>query len=514
MKISRAVSKDALIDHHPPARTEGQRRMRSRIAAGAAAFSPQERQVETSAAEDSESPEPRGRDGSRSGDLFQLYLQQMTRIRLLPREEEFRLAKQIAFHRKQFRVKLFESPVALAEVLAILEGCKSGSLIPARIVSMDPRQLKTQLPRAIHAVQRLLHESRQDRAVFPTRRYRQCTIVLEGLGIDLRKLIPVALRLVQLSRRFDELEITLTPLRRTLLATGERRSLASEFRRIRRMTQRDPQNFRRWVQELSQYLSHYHQRRGKLVAANLRLVVAVAKKYVNRGLSLPDLVQEGNSGLMRAADKFQFTRGFRFSTYASWWIQQAILRALADFSRTIRLPVRAVENIRKVYAAANALAQETGRTASLEAAAEGAGLSHSSVRSLMKFARRPLSLDEPLADGDQDAIRDLVGDKRSPSPGASIWNDTLRERIDRLLDTLTPREQEVLRIRYGIGGRTPLTLEQLGRKFHLSRERIRQLERQALQKLKQRGELTALREVVDKRSSPLALHLPRHVSVN
>src|SRR5439155_1599386 len=229
---------------------------------------------------------------------------------------------------------------------------------------------------------------------------------------------------------------------------------------------------------------------------------------------LPDLVQEGNTGLMRAADKFQYRRGFKFSTYAIWWIQQAVLRALADFSRTIRLPAHAVEDIQKFHAAFSALAQETGRAPSLEAAAEEAGLSHASVRSLMKFARRPVSLDDPLADGEQDSVRDLVGDTRSPSPGDSTWKETVRERLDRLLDTLNPREQEILRIRYGIDGRTPCTLEQLGHRFHLSRERIRQLERQAILKLKQRGDLAVLKEALSKPASPLSLHTPRHMSWN
>jgi RNA polymerase primary sigma factor len=268
------------------------------------------------------------------------------------------------------------------------------------------------------------------------------------------------------------------------------------------------------VTELQTHLAHYHQRKGMLVSANLRLVVSVAKKYINRGLSLPDLVQEGNTGLLRAADKFQSQRGFKFSTYAIWWIQQAILRALADSSRTIRLPAHAVEDIQRFHAATSALAQANGRTPSVDAAAEEAGLSPTAARSLLKFARRPVSLDEPLAEGEQDSVRELVGDKGSPSPSTSTWKETVRERLDRLLDTLHPREQEILRIRYGIDGRTPCTLEQLGRRFRLSRERIRQLERQAILKLKHRSDLVALKEAMAKPSSPLSLHTPRHMSMN
>jgi RNA polymerase primary sigma factor len=462
--------------------------------------------------EDEEGGERGERSPSRGGDLFQLYLHQMTEIRLLPREEELWLAKQIDHHRKRLRAKLYESPLALTEILPILEGLANGSLIPARVVSLeDPHQIKTLVLQAIESVRRILQGGDSAAKAFRTRRLRHCTTILERLGLDLRKLIPMVHRLTDMSRRFDELERLLPTLRRS---SPERGALAHEFDGIRQRTQQTPEAFRRWVRELLVHLQHYHQRKGMLVSANLRLVVSVAKKYVNRGLSLPDLVQEGNTGLMRAADKFQYSRGFKFSTYAIWWIQQAILRALADFSRTIRLPAHAVEDIQRFHAAVSTLAQESGHAPSLEAAAEEAGLSHTAARSLIKFARRPVSLDEPLADGEQDSIRELVGDTRSPSPGASTWKETVRERLDRLLDTLHPREQEILRIRYGIDGRTPCTLEQLGRKFHLSRERIRQLERQAILKLKQRGDLAALRDALARPSSPLSLHAPRHMSLN
>ena len=455
------------------------------------------------------------REGSRGGDLFQLYLHQMTEIRLLPREEELWLAKQIDLHRKRLRVKLYESPLALAEILPLLEGLDEGSLIPARIVALDdPGALRTTVTAAIDAVRGVLRDGGRSRAKLQLKRQRRCTLLLEKLGFDLRRIIPIVRRMEEMSRRYDELERMLAPDRRSALAMDQRSARSLELERIRRSTMKSPEALRRWVTELQTHLAHYHQRKGMLVSANLRLVVSVAKKYINRGLSLPDLVQEGNTGLLRAADKFQSQRGFKFSTYAIWWIQQAILRALADSSRTIRLPAHAVEDIQRFHVATSALAQANGRTPSVEAAAEEAGLSPTAARSLLKFSRRPVSLDEPLAEGEQDSVRELVGDNRSPSPGTSTWKETVRERLDRLLDTLNPREQEILRIRYGIDGRTPCTLEQLGRKFRLSRERIRQLERQAILKLKQRSDLAALREAMAKPSSPLSLHAPRTMSMN
>jgi RNA polymerase primary sigma factor len=487
---------------------EAPRGLRGRASAAPPAVS-RGRKKNDDGEEESESGGASERGQTRGGDLFQLYLHQMTEIRLLPREEELWLAKQIDHHRKRLRAKLFESPIALSEILPLLEGLENGSLIPARVISLDdPRLIKETLPRAIDSVRRLLKNGG-----FLVRRQRECTRLLERLGLDLRRLIPLVHRMTEMSRRYDELEKVVIPSRRPA-RTPDPSTPAGEFEQLRAVTGKTPDAFRHWVRELQTHLAHYHQRKGMLVGANLRLVVSVAKRYVNRGLSLPDLVQEGNTGLMRAADKFQYTRGFKFSTYAIWWIQQAILRALADFSRTIRLPAHAVEDIQKVHAATSALAQETGRAPSLEAAAEEAGLSHTAVRSLMKFSRRPVSLDEPLAEGEQDSVRELVGDTRSPSPGASTWKDTVRERVDRLLDTLNPREQEILRIRYGMDGRTPCTLEQLGRRFHLSRERIRQLERQAILKLKQRGDLAALRDALARPSSPLSLHAPRHMSLN
>jgi RNA polymerase primary sigma factor len=455
------------------------------------------------------------REGSRGGDLFQLYLHQMTEIRLLPRDEELWLAKQIDLHRKRLRVKLYESPLALAEILPLLEGLDEGSLIPARVVVLeDPAALRSTLAAAIEAIRGILRDCTRSRTKAQLRRQRRCTLLLEQLGIDLRKIIPIVRRMEELSRRYDELERMLAPDRRSSLPMDERSARSLEMERIRRSTLKSPDALRRWVTELQTHLAHYHQRKGMLVSANLRLVVSVAKKYINRGLSLPDLVQEGNTGLLRAADKFQSQRGFKFSTYAIWWIQQAILRALADSSRTIRLPAHAVEDIQRFHAATSALAQANGRVPSVDAAAEEAGLSPSAARSLLKFSRRPVSLDEPLAEGEQDSVRELVGDSRSPSPGTSTWKETVRERLDRLLDTLNPREQEILRIRYGIDGRTPCTLEQLGRRFRLSRERIRQLERQAILKLKHRSDLAALKEAMAKPSSPLSLHTPRHMSMN
>jgi RNA polymerase primary sigma factor len=449
--------------------------------------------------------------GSPAGDLIRLYLRELSVIPLIAREEEVALAKKIDHHRKRLRARLYGSTQALAQILPIVEGLSEGNLnVAGKAALVSPGELEETFRKTIQSIKRTLRNSGQGRP--DTRVPRGCILLLTRLGIDLRKLMPLISRQNELSRRYDQLERLLGRAKRDRLSAEEDKSvLRQEYERIRKETLKSPRELRRWVEHLNLDLARYHQSKGKLVSANLRLVVSVAKRYRNRGLSFPDLVQEGNTGLMRAADKFQHHRGFRFSTYAIWWIQQGILRGIADSSRTIRLPPNAVEELRKLHAASCALAQESGRAPTLEAAAEEAGLSCSAIR-LMSFSHRTLSLDEPVSAEKGDCARDFVSDARTPSPDASTLKTSVLEVLDRALNLLSPREQEILRIRYGIDGRTPRNLEQLGQQFNLSRERVRQLEHGAILKLQQRGDLVILREALRNSSSLLALHVPSHLS--
>ena len=455
-------------------------------------------------------PQVARRVGTAAADLFQQYLHEMSRIPLVAQEQELVLATQIDHHRKQLRARLFESPLALAEVLPILESLSQGKLVPVRVVTLvEPLLLQETLRETIDCIKSVLRNRSRGRLSIRLR--RDGVLLLERLGIDLKKLIPMISRHEELSRRYDQLERILEGAKRDRLPAEKRTVLHQEYQRIRGETLKSPQELRSWVRELGLDLSRYHQSKGLLVSANLRLVVSVAKKYRNRGLTLADLVQEGNTGLLRAAAKFQHRLGFRFSTYAIWWIEQGILRAIADFSRIIRLPDHAVDDLQKLHAAASAMTQESGRAPSLEATAERAGLSFSVVR-LMNLSRRTLSLDEPAA-AEEESAREFVSDARIPSPGASTLSSAVLELLDRALSMLSGREQEILRIRYGIDGRTPRSLEQLGRQFHVSRERIRQLQHQAILKLQKRGDLVALREALSTPSSALSLHAPRHQSL-
>lgn len=236
------------------------------------------------------------------------------------------------------------------------------------------------------------------------------------------------------------------------------------------------------------------QARDHLIKANTRLVVSVAKRYLGCGIPFLDLIQEGNLGLMRAVEKFDIHRGFRFSTYATWWIRQAITRAIADQGRTIRLPVHMVDRIRQIYRAMHELEQTLGRPPSAEELAQELGLDIRKIQWSMKVALLPLSLESPVGDEDDTELATFIEDEISPSPMQSTYHTMLREKIDEVLSTLPPREARVLRLRFGLETGTPYTLEEVGEKFGLTRERIRQIEGKALQRLRHPRRARLLKE--------------------
>jgi RNA polymerase primary sigma factor len=291
--------------------------------------------------------------------------------------------------------------------------------------------------------------------------------------------------LEEFSRRADESKARLEQLKRDRAPISDRQPVLDEYRNILIATQETPTSLRNRVQCLKKVYSEYQQAKRELSEGNLRLVVSIAKKYRNRGLSFLDLIQEGNAGLMRAVDKFEYRRGFKFCTYATWWIRQAITRAVADQSRTIRIPVHMVETMSRVRNVSRQLLQELGREPTLEETARKARTTIDEARRVLAMSRYPISLDRPVGNSEDSHFGDLLPDGAAESPASGASQEMLRGRINKVLKTLSYREREIIKLRYGLGDGYSYTLEEVGHIFKVTRERIRQIEAKAVRKLQQ-----------------------------
>ena len=440
-----------------------------------------------------------------SDDPIRLYLSQMSGIPLLNREEEIALAKKIEVTRKRFRRSLLTCDFAMRATVETLTKVFKGDLPFDRTIKVSlterltKEQILARMPRNLHTLQHLLKDSQEDfiklirrstiREEYLTarkrfmRRRQKCLQLVEELSLRTRRVQPLMRQLEEFSRRMGEIRGRLRQLIGDTGADEERGNLRRELRDLIILTLESPRSLRRRCETIRKLFAEYEQVKRQLSSSNLRLVVSIAKKYRNRGLSFLDLIQEGNTGLMRAVDKYEYRRGFKFSTYATWWIRQAITRAIADQARTIRIPVHMIDVLSRLRNVQKKLMQQLRREPTMEEIAIMAEIPVDEVKRVMDIGRHPVSLDRPVGDGDDCSFGDFIEDYSSDNPVRSAGNVILRDKIDQLLKTLTYREREIIRLRYGLGDGYTYTLEEVGRIFKVTRERVRQIEAKAVKKL-------------------------------
>jgi len=440
-----------------------------------------------------------------SSDPIRMYLSQMAEIPLLKREEEISLAKKIEITRKRFRRTVLGCNMALKSTLGTLVKVHKGILPFDRTikVSLTERLTKEQIiQRMPHNLRTLRHLSEENAADFRRmlnrkmpaetraevrkrfiRRRRKMLTLIEELSLRTRRVQSMKRQMEATLRRMNEIRSRLRCLIGNPATKDKRANLRKELRDLMEMAQETPKSLQLRCEKLRRQYRDYEQVKRQLSGGNLRLVVSIAKKYRNRGLSFLDLIQEGNTGLMRAVDKYEYRRGYKFSTYATWWIRQAITRAIADQARTIRIPVHMIDVLSKLRNTAKQLLQEYGREPSIEETAEAAGLSMDETRRVLSMGRHPVSLDRPVGESEDSSFGEFIEDGGLPRPEKAAGNELLREKIESLLKTLTYREREIIRLRYGLGDGYTYTLEEVGRIFKVTRERVRQIEAKAVKKL-------------------------------
>ena len=328
-------------------------------------------------------------------------------------------------------------------------------------------------------------------------RRRKTATLLEELSLRMKLVQPILTRLRLAGRRMDELEQQIRDLRRSRGHADELRRCERELGDLMLMTQETPESLRARVRTIRARFAVWTEAKQELSGGNLRLVVSIAKKYRNRGLSFLDLIQEGNAGLMRGVEKYEYRRGYKFSTYATWWIRQAITRSVADCARTIRIPVHMFHAISALKARREEFRQKKGREPTTEELARAAGLSPEETRRIMMTCKHPVSLDTPVGESENSVYGDLLEDGSEDAPPDSAMDAHLQEKIDDVLKTLTYREREIIKLRFGLGDGYSYTLEETGRIFKVTRERIRQIEAKALHKLQHHTRSNHLRGFVE-----------------
>ncbi len=466
-----------------------------------------------------------GEEASRRiDDPIRMYLTQMGQIPLLTRKSEISLARKIEIARMTFRRKMLQSDYCARNALELFQHVHNGTMSFDRTIKVGTEQLltknviKKRIPENVQTVEKLLKIDQglfkqvmdaQDQnidsvklAIKQMRRVkRKIATLLEELSLRTSRIQPIKNKLHGICEKMRQLEDSISAGPNSQITQDDIEAMKQELKGLQELVMETPKQLEKRLNVLDRIFTQYESTKRLLSSANLRLVVSIAKKYRNRGLSFLDLIQEGNTGLMRAVDKYEYRRGYKFSTYATWWIRQAITRAIADHARTIRIPVHMIETMSRLRTAGKVLHQKLGREPTIEEIAEEAKMSISETRRVLKISKHPISLDRPIGESDDSYFGDFIEDDDIDSPVASATQEMLKDRIDSVLKTLSYREREIIKLRYGIGDGYTYTLEEVGRIFKVTRERVRQVEAKAIRKLQHPVRARKLEGFLDHKSA-------------